>query len=336
MSRKVGKKLNTGPPKKKKIQFKTEKTLSLKDLHELYIKYKIHAVGTAKATVKNYRHNFQLLLQFKPDITISDLTEGMIVNFMEFLNTRYRKVGNRHIVRVYKNSSIASVRGKLNTFFNWLIERGYLEESPYRKIKYPDVSYTDARAFSPREFETICYAVNTKIQWTNLLLKKRNIAIVMFLVLTGVRREELLGLQLSDVDLERAFVKVRAETSKSKRSRLIPINSQLTPYLEDYLYFRKKYNTSFFWVSAFTDRGLTEHGAKHFIKFLSKMTKVNCHLHRFRHTFATNYYQKTHDFVGLQKLMGHRSLKMTMSYLRSLPEEHLVEQIKKMTIDEIV
>lgn len=59
-------------------------------------------------------------------------------------------------------------------------------------------------------------------------------------------------------------------------------------------------------------------------------------IHRFRHTFATNYYTQTHDLVGLQKLMGHRSFKMTLSYLRSMPEEHLVQQIKKFTIDEFV
>lgn len=311
-------------------------SLDLKELHEKFIKYKQHAVGTAKATIKNYRYNFQLLLQYKPDIKIHELSEETMVNFMEFLNTRNRKVGNKSVTRVYKNSSAATVRGKLSTFFEWLIERGYLQENPFHKIKYPDVSYTDARAFSPKEFEAICFAVNTKIQWVNLLIKKRNIAIIMFLTLTGVRKEELLGLQIPDVDIERSLIKVRAETSKSKRSRIIPMNSQLAPYLEDYLYFRKKFTTTFFWVSGRRNVRFTEHGIKHFTNLLRKITKVNCHLHRFRHTFAINYYKQTHDLYGLQKLMGHRSFKMTLSYLRSMPDEHLVEQIKKMTISEFI
>lgn len=315
---------------------KTKKKYLLRDLHEQFIKYKLHAVGTSVVTIKDYRYTFQLLLKYKPDIKIHELTEETLVNFMGFLNTRFRKVGNRNIVRVYKNSSMATVRGKLNAFFDWLVERAYLLENPFHKIKYPDVSYTDARALSSKEFETICYAVNTKIQWSNLLIKKRNIAIIMFLTLTGVRKEELVKLQLSDVDFDRSIIKIRAETSKSKRSRLIPINPQLIPYLHDYLYFRSEYNSQSFWVSGTKDHDFTEHGVKHFINLLKKETKVNCHLHRFRHTFATNYYVQTHDLVGLQKLMGHRSFKMTLSYLRSMPDEHIVDQMRKLTINEFV
>lgn len=310
--------------------------INLLKLHEQFIKYKLFAVGTTHITIKHYRYIFGQLLKYKPNLKVHDLTEETIVNFMEYLNTRLRQVGNKSMIRVYKNSSIATVRGKLNAFFEWLVERGYLLENPYHKIKYPDVSYTDARAFSPREFETICFAVNTKIKWENLLIKKRNIAIIMLLTLTGVRKEELIKLQLQDVDMERGLIKVRAETSKSKRSRIIPISSELLPYLEDYLHFRRDYTTSVFWVSGRINHNFTEHGLKHFIKLLKSVTKINCHLHRFRHTFAINYYTQTHDLFGLQKLMGHRSFKMTLSYLRSMPEEHLVEQMKKLTLDEFV
>ena len=333
--KKHGRKINNQPDDKPTHAFPIRDANLIK-LHEQFIKHKLHAEGASIVTIKDYQYTFQLLLKYKPNIKVHELSEETLVNFMEFLNTRLRRVGNKNIVRVYKNSSKASVRGKLNTFFDWLLERGYIQENPFHKIKYPDVSYTDSRAFTPREFETICYAVNTKIQWSSLLIKKRNIAIIMLLTLTGVRKEELVGLQLPDVDLERAIIKVRAETSKSKRSRLIPLSPQLTPYLEDYLYFRREYFSESFWVSGTHDNDFTEHGLKHLIVLLKKVTKVNCHLHRFRHTFATNYYMQTHDLVGLQKLMGHRSFKMTLSYLRSMPDEHIVEQMKKMTINEFV
>lgn len=325
-----------GPSQQKKLLHSHINEVNLSKLHEQFLKHKLHAVGTSPKTIENYRYNFHLLLQYKPDIKIYELSEETIVNFMEFLNTRLRKVGKAYIVRTYKNSSLASVRGKLNTFFEWLVERGYLLENPYHKIKYPDVSYTDIRAFSPRELEKIIFAVSTKINWPNLLIKKRNIAIVMMLVLTGVRKEELIGLQLNDVDLDRALVKIRAETSKSKRSRLIPISNQLSPYLEDYLLYRKDFSTRLFWVSGFRKVPFTIHGIKHFTRLISKETKINCHLHRFRHTFAVNYYKQTKDLFGLQQIMGHRSLKMTLSYLRSMPDEHLVEQMKKMIIKEIL
>ncbi len=309
---------------------------SLRSLHNIFIKFKFHGARNSQVSIRNYEYNFKLLLNFKPDIEIKDLDEFTILNFLEHLNTRERKVGKQRIVRTYKNSSIAVVRSRLNSFFNWLLERGYLKINPFEKIPYPEVSYTDRRAFNSKEFETICLAVNFKIQWANLLIKKRNIAIIMLLVFSGVRKEELLGLKLTDIDIELRLIIIRAETSKSKRTRIIPINIQLISYLEDYLNYRKNYTSDYLWVSGTLDRRFTEHGAKHLIDLLSKETKINCHLHRFRHTFATNYYKTTHDIVGLKKLMGHRSLKMTLSYLRSLPDEHVVEQIQRMTIREFV
>jgi len=158
----------------------------------------------------------------------------------------------------------------------------------------------------------------------------------MFLVYTGVRKEELLGLRLTDIDIESKIITIRAETSKSKITRMIPMNRELLPYLEDYLNYRVNYKTVHLWVSGTKNQELTEHGLKHFIKLISKVSKINCHLHRCRHTFAANYYKLNSRHCRFEKLMGHHSLKMTLTYLRSLPDEHLVKQIQKITIKEFM
>lgn len=315
---------------------KENETISLQNLHELFIKFKFHGALKSKETIKNYCHNFELLLKFNPNLQIEDLTEETLINFFAFLNTRERMVGKQLLIRSYKNSSLAIVRSSLNCFFEWLIERDYLVKNPFKKIPYPKATYTDSRAFTPIEFDTICNFVNTKIQWASLLVKKRNIALIMFLTFTGVRKEELLGLQLSDLDFDTKLIRVRAETSKSKRPRMIPMNLELIFYLEDYLIFRKEYTCKSLWISTTLDRPFTNHGAKHLINLISKETKINCHLHRFRHTFATNYYKRTHDLVGLKSLMGHTTLKMTLTYLRSLPDSHVIEQIQRMTLKEFL
>lgn len=314
---------------------KQRRGLLLKDLHFKFIKYHMHVVGTASTSIENYCYTFSLLTQFKPDITTSDLTEECIVNFFEFLNTRKRKVGREYIVRQYKKSSMAGVRSKLNIFFVWLKERRFIALNPFDNIKYPHVTYTDARAFTPKEIEKILNAVNTKIHWATLLIKKRNIAIIMFLLFTGVRKNELLSIKLSDVDFDRKVVYVRSYTSKSKRGRIIPLNIQLLPYLEDYLLYRRAYTCEFLWISGTSDSRFTAFGIKHFIKILSKVTKVNCHLHRARHTFAIAFYKATHDILGLKKLMGHSSLAMTLTYLRSLGDDHIIDQIKKLSINHL-
>ncbi|MBX7047125.1 MAG: tyrosine-type recombinase/integrase [Ignavibacteria bacterium] len=318
------------------LNYKPTEPETLSSLHERFIKHKQYAEGHSKITIEDYKYHFRMLLMFKTDMTLADLNEETLVNYLEYLNTRERKVGTKNIVRPYKNSTIATVRGKLSAFFNWLIERKYLSNNPFDKIAYPEVTYTDSRAFTPKEFESICHAVNSKIQWNNLVIKKRNIAIVMFLFHTGVRRNELVNIMLKDVDLDRRLIRINGETSKSKRTRLIPLNKELIPYLTDYLHYRKQFRTEYFWISGTLNGNFTRHGLKHFTKLLTKVTGINCHPHRFRHTFAVMYYQLTHDILGLMKLMGHKSLKMTLTYLRSVPDEHLIDQIERISINEYI
>ncbi|MBX7047325.1 MAG: site-specific integrase [Ignavibacteria bacterium] len=315
---------------------KQKENKSLKKLHELFIKYKLHSVCCAPATIKGYCQAFNLLMQYRPDLTLNELTEETMILFFEFLNTRLRQVGKQKIVRVYKNSSVASVRGKLGTFFKWLVVRRYIGENPFSKMEYPDISYTDSRAFKSYEFDIICNAINTKIHWLNLLIKKRNIAIVMLLAYMGLRKEELIGLTLSDVDMIRKLITIRSVTTKSKRGRILPINNELLPYLFDYLDCRRCYTTKAFWVSGTLDRPFTEHGMKYLSNLLTQVTKINCHWHRYRHMFATNFYYTTKDLLTLHKLMGHSSIKMTLSYLRSLSDEQTISQIKRISIGEFV
>ncbi|MBS1514102.1 MAG: tyrosine-type recombinase/integrase [Bacteroidetes bacterium] len=314
----------------------TREEQSLRSLHELFIKFKIYGSLKSNATIRNYTYNFYLLLCFKPQLTLTDLTEETIINFFAFLNNRERKVGKKLVVRTYKKSSIAIVRCSLNCFFEWLLERKYISSNPFKNIPFPSISYSDPRAFSSKEFEKICFAVNTKLEWSSLFVKKRNIAIIMFLMFTGVRKEELLNVKISDIDISRKIICINGETSKSKRTRLIPMSFKLIPYLQDYLNYRSKFACQYLWVSSTLDRPFTEYGVKYLINLLSCTTRINCHLHRFRHTFATNYYMQSHDIIGLKKLMGHKNLRMTMSYLRSIPDTHIAEQMNKLTMNEFI
>ncbi|MBI3626725.1 site-specific integrase [Candidatus Uhrbacteria bacterium] len=85
--------------------------------------------------------------------------------------------------------------------------------------------------------------------WKNNLVKKRNIAMFSTFLFTGLRKGELLGLRLDDVDLEKKELRVRAETSKSRRQRLLPIHGDLCKILLDYLDERNRVGLNFMFTS---------------------------------------------------------------------------------------
>jgi integrase/recombinase XerD len=308
------------------------KKLELDVLFENFVKQSRSIECNSPITIKNYRENYASLKKFKPDVRLTDLTPVFMADFFDHMQTRERVANDGSVKKGLKNSSVATIRGKLSAFFSWLKENGYLKVNPFECMKYPDVSYTDKRAFTKEEFDKIFLAVSRDMSWGNQLLKKRNIAFIITLFYTGIRKGEILGLKLSDLDMKNQLLTVRAEISKSKRTRIIPVHQELMSYLEEYLALIGDYTTNALWVSNNNDRQFTDHGAKHFINHLSVVTGINCHLHRFRHTFAVNYYVQTHDILGLQRLMGHRDIKMTLSYLRSLPDDEIVRQMNGLSI----
>jgi len=309
-----------------------KKNLRLDELFEDFIKQRQQAEGYSPVTIDNYRQNFELLKKFRPDIRLRDLTRETMVDFSNFLNTRERRVGNKDdVVRPLKPSSLATVRGKLSSFFTWLKDNGYIKKNPFEDILYPQVDCSDRRAVTDKEFDKLYLAVERDIEWPNNLIKKRNLAILMFFALTGVRKNELLSLRLSDFDFEKRKVTVRAETSKSKKENIIRMPDVLMPYLDDYLAYRADYKTESFWVSGNRDCPFTKHGWKHLVNRLKAQTGIEkFHAHRFRHYFAVNFYKQSNcDLINLQRAMGHRSVKTTIgSYLRSLGNEELDRQMR--------
>ena len=60
----------------------------LRVLHEMFLKFKLYGAGNAKATISKHQYYFSLLMQFNNKLTLDDLTEDTLINFLEFLNTR--------------------------------------------------------------------------------------------------------------------------------------------------------------------------------------------------------------------------------------------------------
>ena len=156
---------------------------------------------------------------------------------------------------------------------------------------------------------------------------------VSLLLFCGLRRGELISLQVRDIDLESRKILIKKETSKSNMNRTLPIHSILFMHLKDYLQERKKLGltTGFLFVSRNGDQKLTEHGLKHWVKNLRKKSGVRFHLHQFRHTFACKLADVNVSALKIQKLMGHSDIRMTMKYTRSLRPEDMEEDIGKIS-----
>ena len=305
----------------------------LKQLFDDYLKECEFSSGLRPATIRGYKAVFVLFLSLIPEAYGTQfLTPAILLEFFKRLQTRQRKVGRSTYKIGVRNSTIKTYWTKLNSFFEWLKNNQYLEKNPLRQIKKPpEPAYEDSKALKDEEVEKIVSAIILRV--TNPLALRRDIIIISLLFYTGIRRGELIALQVTDLDLGKGLLTIRGETSKSKRTRVIPMHPTLQMHLRDYIAERNRHNfkTEHLLVSTNRgDAGLTTNGLKHLEKRLNQLSGVKFHLHRFRHSFATNLAKKDVSIIKIQKLLGHKSLSMTERYVRSIVAEDLLKDISKL------
>lgn len=284
-------------------------------------------------TLRGYREVFYMFNNLMPEIEDTRmLSEDIMIEFFRRLQTRPRKVGKNAILVGIKDSTIGTYWSKLRSFFKWLLAKNIISNNPLSSLKPPRVEYVDTRALDDDKLHKILAAI--ALHPENSLLLKRDLAIFHVLVFCGIRKNELLGLRVADVDLVKNELTVRSETSKSRRTRILPMHPTLRYHIKEYFEQRKKQGLKCpaLWIHGHLDKSLTEHGLKYWVMRLGKLTGLRFHLHQFRHSFACALAKKDVSPLKIQKLMGHTDLNMTLTYLRSISTQDLRDDIGRLSI----
>lgn len=309
---------------------------SLNEHFENYLNECQYVRRLRSATIRSSKESFKHFLHIVPEITeLSDITRETVAVFYKRLQTRERIVGIGELRIGVKDSTIIAYSSRLKTFFKWMHDRGHITTNPFDAVKLPQPKFIDRRALTGDQVKRILTAVVENAP--NKFLLRRDLAIIGVLTFCGLRKNELISLELGDIDLFNGFVTIRPETSKSKRMRRLPVNKELKLILSEYLRERKKRGSSVphLFLSNNADRPFTVHGLKHWVVRLSRLSKVRFHLHRLRHTFATNLAMADVGVVKIQRLLGHTDIKMTQTYLRSVVSEDLREDVNKLSYDNL-
>lgn len=307
----------------------------LQQLFEEYVSGCRYSARLSRETIRGYQSVFNLFLKVMPEITeLEDLTPEMLNEFFKRIQTRIRIVGKDTPKTGVRNSTIKTQWTKLNVFFKWLCKKGYLEKdkNPLVDIKPPRVTYDDFCRLEDADVRRIYTAIT--LHSANSFMQRRDTMIVSILLFCGLRKGELSGLQVRDIDMDRREITIRGETSKSKRTRILRIHPTLLLHIRDYLKERniRRLRTEYLIASNKGDSGLSKEGLMHWVKRLIKISGVQFHLHMFRHTFACKLAENDVNLFKIQKMMGHTDIRMTAKYARSIRTEDMEEDIGKISI----
>ena len=263
--------------------------------------------------VKNempYKTDFETIpiknvdLDFIKTITVSDIFDFLSYlanDRVKFEDSASSEIGIGNAARARKLSAIKS-------FYKYLTVRTkQLTENPVQDFEFPKIRKSLPKYLTLEESRRLLEAV----QGPNAV---RDFAILMIFLNCGIRRAELVGLNISDVYDDRIRV-----VGKGNKERIVYMGSACKKAIDSYLLERKQ-------VVLTDNRALFGSRDKNRISISAVHRMVKKHLlaagldatqfsaHKLRHTAATLMLSNGVDVKTVQEVLGHENLNTTQIY----------------------
>jgi integrase len=151
----------------------------------------------------------------------------------------------------------------------------------------------------------------------------RDLSLIALMLLDGLRSRELLQLELEDLSLSEAQLRI---LGKGNRPRILPLPADTIQALQNYLRLERPLTNSpaLFVSLKGTHRGqpMTTAGLRSLFRHHRKLSGVpQANPHRFRHTFGADMVRAGLSLPALMLLMGHASIRTTMLYVQLSPQD---------------
>ena len=273
--------------------------------------------GLSSNSIKAYLNDVQKLLQFITGSgqALAEVGHEDLVRFITWLNE----------LGMLPNSQARVISG-LKSYFSFLALEELIADDPTALLELPKLSRKLPDVLSVVEIDQLIAGIDlSKPEGV------RSRAIIEVLYGCGLRVSELIGLKISNIHADAAYVLIDGKGSKQ---RIVPIGQvalkhldiylseirnkqKIKPHMEDFV-FLNKFGASLSRVSVFT-----------MIKALAQQTGIKKTIspHTFRHSFATHLIEGGADLRAVQAMLGHVSITTTEIYTH-LDREYLHEVIR--------
>lgn len=257
--------------------------------------------GFSKGTIGFYTCKLGLLIRFCESQAITNIKQidaNVIRDLLQWLEITGHNPGGRHAV--YRTSK---------TFIRWWINEMEPDDyqDPFKKVKPPKLIKTP---LEPVSMEKVKELLKTCKQ--DELIGSRDRSIILLLIDTGIRANELINITLDDVDLLTGSALIRQ--GKGGKFRTVFFGKICRRSIKAYLKMRND-QSQYLFVTA-DNEPFTYFGLRGMINRRSKYAGIDPPaLHDFRRAFALGMLRNGVDIYTLQKLMGHADLQVLRTYL---------------------
>lgn len=242
-----------------------------------------------------------------------------MLEFYDFIKTKNIKLINctKNIIREYlatlynknlKKSSIIRKFAVLKSFYKFLIIINGTKINPTASMSTPKKDKRIPVFLTEQEIKNL-------LDLPDIDLRDR--AMLELLYSSGIRIEELVGINLKDIDFMSENVKV---FGKGAKERIVPVGNTCLFAIKNYLDERRKKNLNYsinspLFLNKYGNR-ITQRGARKILHgwFMKSGITKKVSPHTLRHTFATHLLDNGCDIKSVQQMLGHKNLSTTQIY----------------------
>ena len=170
-------------------------------LYEVMVEWiNFHSITVSAPTVLNYSRSINVLKNRIGEMDIEDITKNTIQElFVDFYN-----IG-------LSENTIINYSKPIRQALEYAVDKGYIEESPYKDIVMPKTEREEINPFTEEEVKKLLSA-DMPIWFSDA---------VQIAFRTGMRKGEIFALMKQDIDLKNAFLTIRYTQSKTKEGYIL-------------------------------------------------------------------------------------------------------------------
>jgi integrase/recombinase XerD len=273
--------------------------------------------GLSKNTIESYSRDLARYFDFLEKRNVSPPLASQ-AELMDYVSSLAGRLSMR---------SIARNLSALKMFYRFLVSEGKIENNPARLLSAPKLPRRLPGVLSSEEVGRLLSQPDP-----NTGRGKRDKAMLELLYATGLRVSELVGLKISNVNMEAGYVRT---VGKGSKERMVPMGAQAMEALRVYMTqgrpaFLKQRSTSYLFLNS-RGKPLTRQGFWKIIKRLGLTAGIRKELspHSLRHSFASHLLEHGADLRSVQIMLGHADISTTQIYthvtrerLKQIHEKH--------------
>ena len=254
----------------------------------------------AEQSKSGYKKALDVAIDFFKELKIKEIKPSNVISYLH----EQARLG-------YAKKTVANRKMVLSLIFNYAINHDIIEYNPAISVKLP--KGLPQKTIDPATLEEEEIIINAEEIWLFPFIA----------IYTGMRKGEILALQLKDIDFNKDIITVSKSvahkgnnpfiksTKTEKGNRIFPL---LTPLKEKLLPLKQTLKPTSFIIS--DNEGLSPLTKKRYQTLYNKFKQdagVSCNAHQLRHSFATIAIEEGIDAKIVQELLGHKEVSTTLN-----------------------